>query len=65
MGNLVIGKNPLDGVRDRLLCEDGTRVMDARTWQAKRRGEILRSYSTQMYGRTPELPSKVSAEVMK
>ena len=48
---------------DPLLCEDGTRVMDARTWQAKRRGEILHSFSTQMYGRTPELSSKVSAEV--
>lgn len=39
---------------DALLCDDGSLVEDVKTWQAKRRGEILRSFSANMYGHTPD-----------
>src|SRR3569832_2236705 len=46
-----------------LACEDGSRVQDVATWQSRRRGEILRSFSALMYGVTPELQTKLQAEV--
>ena len=44
---------------DPLKMADGKRVADAKTW-ARRRAEILQSYETQIYGRTPANTPKVS-----
>ena len=44
---------------DPLKMSDGKRVADAKTW-AKRRAEILQSYETQIYGRTPANTPRVS-----
>jgi len=41
-------------------CEDGTRVTDPAAWQAKRRGEILRSFAATMYGVTPTTPQRTA-----
>ena len=48
---------------DALLCDDGSRVKDVQTWQTKRRGEILRSFATHMYGVTPGPPPQVRGEI--
>jgi hypothetical protein len=36
-----------------LLLADGTKVSDARTWRQKRRGQILRLFKGEVYGRAP------------
>ncbi len=48
---------------DPLLCTDGTKVTDAKVWQEKRRPEILESFRTHMYGRSPAKPAKLIYEV--
>ena len=47
---------------DPLKMSDGKPVADAKAW-AKRRAEIMRSYETQIYGRTPANTPKVSWQV--
>lgn len=37
---------------DPLVCEDGTRVTDAKTWREKRRTELLRLFEREEYGKT-------------
>ena len=37
---------------DPLVCTDGTKVMDAKTWMEKRRPELLRLFASEVYGRT-------------
>ncbi|MEI7730986.1 MAG: acetylxylan esterase [Verrucomicrobiota bacterium] len=37
---------------DPLVCQDGTRVTDARTWRAKRRPELLHLFASEEYGKT-------------
>jgi len=51
-------------VPDPLLSKDGTRIMDATSWRANRRNEILRDFRDHMYGHTPELPVKLRAQVV-
>jgi hypothetical protein len=46
-----------------LLCADGTRVSDAKTWEAKRRPEILGLYEKFVYGKAPLRPVGMSFEV--
>ena len=48
---------------DPLVSSDGQRVKDVKTWQTKRRPEILKMFQTQMYGRSPGRPKKMSFEV--
>ena len=48
---------------DPLVSGDGQRVKDVKTWQTKRRPEILKMFQTQMYGRSPGRPKKMSFEV--
>ena len=38
---------------DVLTCNDGTRVTTAKEWEQKRRPEVLETFYTQEYGRTP------------
>jgi hypothetical protein len=37
---------------DPLICQDGAAVKDARVWREKRRPELLRTFETEMYGKT-------------
>ncbi len=46
-------KVPQYTLPDPLVASDGTRVTDARTWQARRRPEILELFRTHVYGRSP------------
>ena len=48
---------------DPLVCADGTKVADAKTWQEKRRPEILRLYETHVYGKAPARPKEMTFEV--
>ena len=46
-------KVPQYTLPDPLTMSDGSKVKDAKTWQAKRRSEILELFRTHMYGRAP------------
>ena len=48
-----------------LVCFDGRMVTDARTWRDVRRPGILRAFATHMYGRTPEIKTKLRYEPNK
>ncbi|MGH9371777.1 MAG: acetylxylan esterase, partial [Vicinamibacterales bacterium] len=48
---------------DPLVLSDGAAVRDARTWQARRRPEILRMYETEIYGRVPARAPTVTWQV--
>jgi hypothetical protein len=48
---------------DPLVMADGKRVADARTWQTRRRAEILKRYETEIYGRIPATAPKVTWQV--
>lgn len=45
-------KVPSYTLPDPLICQDGTRVMDAKMWREKRRPELLRLFESEMYGKT-------------
>jgi len=47
---------------DILTCLDGTKVTDIKTWREKRRPELLREFEQSIYGRTPEVPTKIRFE---
>jgi len=53
-------KVPAYTLPDPLLCVDGTKVGDAKTWQTKRRPELLRLFEEHVYGRTPRKPHGVT-----
>ena len=38
---------------DPLVCEDGTKVVDAKTWREKRRPELMERFEREVYGKTP------------
>jgi len=48
---------------DPLVLENGQRVRDARTWNNKRRPEILRLFEENVYGRRPGRPKDMHFEV--
>ena len=48
---------------DPLVMVDGTAVKDARTWQTRRRAEVLRLYETEIYGSIPASAPKVTWSV--
>jgi hypothetical protein len=48
---------------DPLVTSDGTPVRDARGWTSKRRGEIVRLYETEVFGRIPQTAPRVSWRV--
>ena len=55
-------KVPEYDLPDPLVCFDGRRVRDARTWRESRRPEILRAFATSIYGRTPQVATRLRFE---
>lgn len=51
---------PPAALPDPLRLADGGQVATAEMWRAKRRAEILESFRTQVYGRTPKMASRPS-----
>lgn len=57
-----VGNLPLP---DALTCVGGSKVTDAKTWQTKRRAEVLRLFENHVYGRSPAKPANLIFEVTK
>ncbi|PAW84508.1 MAG: acetylxylan esterase [Pedosphaera sp. Tous-C6FEB] len=57
-----VGNLPLP---DPLICADGTKVTDAKTWQTKRRAEVFGLFQTHVYGRSPAKPANLLYEITK
>ena len=49
---------------DVLSCQDGEAVTTIKQWEEKRRPEILKMFTSQMYGRTPSEKIKVVYEIL-
>jgi hypothetical protein len=56
-------KVPKYTLPDPLVCLDGTKVSDAKTWEEKRRPEIVKLYETHVYGKAPGRPKDRTFEV--
>lgn len=50
---VVVAQKPTGGLPDPLKMRNGEPVRDVRTWNEKRRPELLEIFETQVYGRTP------------
>src|SRR5947209_1027385 len=57
------GKVPKYTLPDPLVSADGTKVADVKTWETKRRPEILGLYETHVYGKAPGRPKGMTFEV--
>lgn len=55
-------KVPKYKLPDPLIMADGKPVQDRDTWTKRRRPEILKLFESQMYGRTPGRPAKMTFE---
>lgn len=49
---------------DPLRMQNGERVVDVKAWQEKRRPEVLHLFETQVYGRSPGAPPRLSLETL-
>lgn len=56
-------KVPKYTLPDPLVMSNGEKVTDAKTWNEKRRPEILKLFETHVYGRSPPPPEKMTFEV--
>ena len=56
-------KVPSYTLPDPLTLANGEKVTDARTWQTKRRAEVLELFRTHVYGRSPARPANMSFEL--
>lgn len=56
-------KVPKYELPDLLTCKDGTKVSDAKTWESKRRPEIVGLYEKHVYGKAPGKPAGMTFEV--
>lgn len=56
-------KVPAYTLPDPLVLADGESVRDAKTWQTRRRGELLRLFEEHVYGRAPGRPQRMRFEV--
>ena len=50
---------------DPMVCLDGTKVTDSKTWLKKRRPEVLRLFEEEVYGRSPGKPKEMHFEVVE
>lgn len=57
-------KVPKYELPDPLVCFDGRKVSDAAMWREKRRPEILRAFAQHVYGRTPEIKTRLRFEAI-
>jgi hypothetical protein len=57
-------KVPHYSLPDPLLLRSGAPVRDAKTWNLQRRPEILTTYETEVFGRSPARPAKPNFEVL-
>jgi hypothetical protein len=57
------GKVPAYTLPDPLVMQDGQKVTNVRTWNTRRRPEILRLFETQVYGKTPSQAKVMRSEV--
>ena len=48
---------------DPLVCFDGQAVTDVKMWREARRLEVLRAFATNIYGRTPDVKTRVQFEI--
>ena len=55
-------KVPAYTLPDPLVCFDGRPVTDPKVWRETRRPEILASFATNLYGRTPAIPTQLRYE---
>lgn len=55
--------SPYTSLPDPLLLNNGQQVANAKTWYAKRRGELTVLFDREVYGRTPSNTPKVTWEV--
>jgi hypothetical protein len=65
VSNYDEAKVPRYTLPDLLKLSDGTAVRDAKTWQTRRRSEIIKLYETQIFGRLPARPPKVQWRVVE
>ena len=56
-------KVPAYTLPDPLLTLDGQKVADAKTWEEKRRPEVLELFRKHIYGRSPAQPVQITADV--
>ncbi len=56
-------KIPQYTLPETLVCQDGSKVTDPKTWQDKRRPEILSLFETHVYGKAPGKPSSLSYDI--
>jgi hypothetical protein len=56
-------KVPKYTLPDPLVLQNGERVRDARTWNKRRRPEILQLFQTNVYGRGPARPQRMTFEM--
>src|SRR5205814_6077503 len=56
-------KVPPYTLTDPLVLQNGQKVTTTREWTEKRRPEILRLFETEVYGRSPGRPKKMTWEV--
>ncbi len=61
--NYEESKVPEYTLPDPLVASDGTRVTDAAAWTGRRRPELLRLFTEQVYGRSPGKPDELSCVV--
>ena len=57
-------KVPSYTLPDPLVAADGSRISDAAAWTGKRRGEVLKLFQEQMYGRSPGKPDGISSRTI-
>jgi len=55
-------KVPRYELPDPLVCSDGRAVTDPKMWRETRRPEILRAFETNVYGRTPQVATRLRFE---
>src|SRR5882724_3767016 len=56
-------KVPRYTLPDPLVMRSGEKVRDAKMWTSRRRPEILSTYETEVFGRSPARPAKLNYEV--
>lgn len=54
---------PAYNIPDALICSDGAKVTDAEMWKSRRRPELMKLFETEVYGRSPGKPGRMTFKV--